>query len=131
METYPRELRPRLKPRRFRVADPKWWKKENLAALDMWLGGEAGAALLTKYLRPEIVTIYGDTHFTDLARRIRLVKDDYGKLEVLAKFWNFDPVELVADYRLAPPLLIYADLVATADARNLEVAELIRERFLA
>ncbi len=131
VETYSRELRPRLKPRRFKVADPEWWKKENLAALDMWLGGEAGAALLTKYLRPEIVTVYGDTHFATLARRIRPVKDDYGKLEVLAKFWNFDPVELVAGYRLAPPLLIYADLVATADARNVEAAELIRERFLA
>lgn len=32
---------------------------------------------------------------------------------------------------LTPPLLIYADLVATADARNIETAQIIRERFLA
>jgi hypothetical protein len=31
---------------------------------------------------------------------------------------------------LVPPLLVYADLLATGDARNLETAALIRERYL-
>jgi hypothetical protein len=32
---------------------------------------------------------------------------------------------------LIPPLLIYINLRATADARNIETAQIIRERFLA
>lgn len=127
---YAQELRPRLKPQRYRVADADWWKRGDLAKLDMWLGGEPAAGILTKHLRPEIVTIYGDTHFTALARRIKPVKDEYGNLEVLQKFWTFDVLQAGKTYPLVPPLLIYADLLLTGDARNIESAQLIRERFL-
>ncbi len=132
VEAYPQQLRPRLRPRRFRVKEVEWWKTEDLVRLDMWLGQEPAAALLTRHLHPEIITIYGDTHFDALARKIHPVKDDHGNLEVLQKFWNFRPeVAGTKDYPVVPPLLIYADLVATGDARNLETAKLIRERFLA
>jgi len=98
----------------------------------MWLGQEPAAALLTRHLRPQIITVYGDTHFETLARKIHPVKDDHGNLEVLQKFWKFKPTEQrVEDYPVVPPLLIYADLVATGDARNLETAKLIREQYLA
>jgi hypothetical protein len=130
-EAFPRDLRLRLNPRRFQVANPEWWKTEDLAGLDMWIGGEPGATLLTKHLRPELTTVYGDAHFADLAHTIRPAKDPAGNLEVLQKFWNFAPPQQVRGYRVAPPLLIYADLLATGDARNLEAAEIIRERFLA
>lgn len=130
VEAYASELRPKLKPRRFRVAKPDWWKTEDLAALEMWLGGEPAAAVLTKHLRPEIVTIYGDTRFATLAKTVQALKDDHGKLEVLHKFWNFETPRLDQKYPIVPPLLIYADLVATADARNLETAHIIRERFV-
>lgn len=128
---YPRELRPRLTPRRFRVPDAEWWKRQDLTAFDMWLGGEPAAGLLTRYLRPEIVTVYGDTRFAALARKIHPLKDDHGNLELLQRFWEFELPQYDKRYPLVPPLLIYADLVATADARNLETAEMIRERFLA
>ncbi len=132
VEAYPQQLRPRLRPRRFRVKELNWWKTEELTRLDMWLGQEPAAALLTRHLRPEIITVYGDTHFEALARKIHPVKDEHGNLEVLQKFWNFKPAaEGVEDYPVVPPLLIYADLVATGDARNLETAKMIRERFLA
>jgi hypothetical protein len=130
VEAYANELRPKLKPRRFRVANPDWWKSEDLAALEMWLGGEPAAAVLTRHLRPEIVTIYGDTHFATLAKQAQALKDDHGQLEILHKFWNFETPRLNQKYPIVPPLLIYADLVATADARNLETAHIIRERFL-
>ena len=132
VEAYPQQLRPRLRPRRFKVKDFDWWKTEELIRLDMWLGQEPAAALLTRHLRPQIITVYGDTHFETLARTIHPVKDDHGNLEVLHKFWNFKPAEeRVKDYPVVPPLLIYADLVATGDARNLEIAKMIRERYLA
>ena len=96
----------------------------------MWLGGEPAAAVLTKHLRPEVVTVYGDAHFTTLARRIQPIKDDYGNLELVQKFWDFEAPTVNKRYPVVPPLLIYADLVATADARNIETAQIIRERFL-
>lgn len=130
VEAYPRELRPRLKPRRFRVDNPDWWKDMDLAPFDLWLGGEAAAAVLTKYLRPERVTLYGGGRFAELARHIRPAKDEHGNLELLDAFWHFETEQAVPGHRLVPPLLVYADLVATADARNLETAEMIRERYL-
>lgn len=130
VEAYARELRPKLKPRRYRVANPDWWKTENLAALDIWLGGEPAAAVLTKHLRPEMITIYGDAHFATLAKTARALKDEHGKLEVLHKFWNFEVPRMDKRYPMVPPLLTYADLIATADARNLETAQIVRERFL-
>jgi hypothetical protein len=130
VDAYARELRPRLKPRRYRVEEPDWWKKKNALPEGIWLGGGAGAALLTKYLRPEVVTIYGDKVFANLARQIRPVKDEHGNLEVLEGFWEFEPGEVIPGYRIVPPLLVYADLITTADARNLETAKMIRERYL-
>lgn len=130
VEAYPRELRPRLKPRRFWVDNPDWWKDMDLAPFDLWLGGEAAAAVLTRYLRPERVTLYGGGRFAELARHIRPAKDEHGNLELLDAFWHFEPAQVVPGYRLVPPLLVYADLVATADARNLETAEMIRGRYL-
>lgn len=130
VEAYAHELRPRLKPRRFRVERLDWWKEEDLDRLDLWLGGEPAAALLTKYLRPGVVTLYGGAGFKELAARIRPVKDDHGNLELLEPFWHFDVTQPLPGYRLTPPLLIYADLLASADARNLETAAMIKERYL-
>jgi hypothetical protein len=130
VEEYAQQLRPTIKPQRYRVKDEDWWKNEDLAKLDMWLGGEPAAAILTKHLRPEIVTVYGDTNFATLARKVRAIKDEYGNLEVLQKFWTFGVKQEKTQPPLVPPLLIYADLVATADARNIETAQIIRERFL-
>jgi hypothetical protein len=130
VEAYAHQLRPAIKPQRYRVADADWWKKEDLAKLDMWLGGEPAAAVLTKYLRPEVVTVYGDTQFAALARKVKAVKDEYGNLEVLQKFWDFELPQADKQHPLVPPLLVYADLVATGDARNIETAQLVREQFL-
>src|ERR1039458_9820328 len=127
-EAYAHQLRPAIKPQRYRVADADWWKKENLAKFDMWLGGEPAAAVLTKHLRPEVVTVYGDTHFGALARKVRAIKDEYGNLEVLQKFWAFELPQADKKHPLVPPLLVYADPIATADARNIETAQIIRER---
>ena len=130
VEGYAHQLRPALKPQRYRVADPDWWRNEDLAQYEMWLGGEPAAAILTGYLRPEIVKVYGESKFAALARKLRAVKDEYGNFELLKKFWAFEVVQDEPHLPLVPPLLVYADLIATADARNLETAQLIRERFL-
>ncbi|MBI5440937.1 MAG: hypothetical protein HY900_06980 [Deltaproteobacteria bacterium] len=130
VEAYHRELRPRLNPRRFRVMQPDWWQTEDLGGLDLWLGGEPAAALLTGHLRPEVATLYSGAHFSAFARRVHPTKDEHGNLEVLDRFWKFEPQAETPGRQLAPPLLVYADLVGTGDPRNAEAAEIVRERFL-
>jgi hypothetical protein len=51
-----------------------------------------------------------------------------GNTELLQAFWNLP--ENPAHPDLVPPLLAYADLVATQDGRNLETARLLYEQFL-
>ena len=58
--------------------------------------------------------------------RMRL--DPNGNVEVLQAFWNLPADEKYA--AVVPPLLAYADLMATQDGRNLETARLIYEQFL-
>jgi hypothetical protein len=58
--------------------------------------------------------------------RMRLTND--GNTEVLRAFWDPDLAEHPTN--VVPPLLIYADLVATAEPRNLETAREVYERFL-
>lgn len=51
-----------------------------------------------------------------------------GNTEILEMFWHPHLVDQPTD--IAPPLLAYADLMATADGRNLEAARGIHEGFL-
>lgn len=123
-----RELRPRLNPRRYRVEDVDWWEWTDPRQYGFRIGGEAGAARLTGYLRPQEVTLYGDGDFKALAADIRPVKDDSGNLEVLEPFWGAGMEE---EWGVTvPPLLLYADLLAKPHARLQEVAAMIREDFL-
>jgi len=126
---YPIRLRPRLNPLRFGVADPCWWQKTRLPEGAFW-GGEVAAAKLTEHLNPAAYTIYIDPGkrregIGQLVRRHRLRADPNGQIEILDAFWNFPQRAKQPD--LVPPLLVYADLLATLDPRNLEIARRIRE----
>jgi len=134
VEAYPRELRPQLKAQRFHILHPDWWKEftyDRWQKNQMWLGGEPAAAVLTKYLYPEKITVYGRPDFKKLAQTVgQPMRDTNGNFELLEPFWNFETEELDEVHRLCPPLVIYADLIATGDARNTEVANMIREQYL-
>lgn len=134
VEAYPRELRPQLKAQRFHILHPDWWKEfsyDRWEKNQMWLGGEPAAEVLTKYLRAERITVYGRPDFKKLANIVvQPVRDEKGNFELLEPFWNFETEELDEVHRLCPPLLVYADLMATGDARNIEVANMIREKYL-
>jgi hypothetical protein len=129
---FPIKLRPKLNPRRFEAPDPDWWQKAHLDAGARW-GGEVAAAKLTHNLKPATYTIYVDPQkapaaLATLVQQHRLRAAPQGKIEVLDAFWNFEPEETQRD--LVPPILIYADLMATLDPRNLEAAKLIREQYI-
>src|SRR5450631_35076 len=76
-------------------------------------GGEPAAEEMTKYLHPEIYTLYTTMPKIDIMRKAKLVPDQNGNVEVYKKFWKDD----ITDNN-APPLLVYADLVITDDPRN-------------
>jgi hypothetical protein len=88
---------------------------------------------LTGYLKPGELTIYAEKLPGMLAAQQRFIRTpDYGHaaiVDVRKRFWNF-PTE--TDRKdVTPPLLIYADLLATGDARCIETAQLVYDGYLA
>ncbi len=135
--TYPIKLRPKLNPRRFRPENPEWWKDADLTDLRAYWGGEIAAHRLTKHLKPATCTLYIEPE-QDHAKPVgalaklvianRLRADPQGDIEILDAFWHLPHDLNHAD--VVPPYLAYADLIATLDPRNLEVAKLIREKYI-
>jgi hypothetical protein len=83
-------------------------------------GGEAAAALLTSYLTPEQYTLF-TSNKEELLKKYKLVPAQNGEIAVYKKFWNHS--EYNRDY--VHPILVYAQLIATGDSRNIETAEMI------
>jgi len=129
VEAYPEQLRPKLVRERFETANHNWWKEIDIKAYGACWGGEVAAANLTGYLKPAIVTIYTNEAIGELVLKNRLRKAEQGNVEILTPFWNFK-YEL-ADRDIVPPILVYADLMATGDHRNIEAAEMIYEKYIA
>jgi hypothetical protein len=124
---YPVRLRPKLLRGRFEAADPAWWQGAALGGVKAAWGGEVAADRLTGRLRPERQTIYVWGRPDPLVLGHRLRPRERGAIEILEAFWApgaGEPKEVV------PPLLVYADLLATGDPRNVEVAALVRKEYL-
>lgn len=128
VEGYLERLRPTLKPLRFVSSkfEGRWWDEVEISDYKAVWSGEKGGELLTKHLKPATVTIYSNSRLPRLQAKYGLVREEKGNVEILEKFWTADESENVA-----PPLVVYADLIATADERNLETAQIIYERYLA
>jgi len=127
---YPEQLRPKLVFGRFRAANPDWWKTPTpLDRGKTYWGGEIAAARLTRHLRPELVTVYCREAVQEIQLKNRLRKDPNGETELLRVFW--DGALDYKDEELVPPILAYADLMATGDPRNIETAKLLYEQEIA
>ena len=66
-----------------------------------------------------------------VCEKLEAAPDPEGSIEILNMFW--DPGDLTPDGATAnrvPPLLVYADLVALADPRGLDIARKIRKEHL-
>ena len=120
--TYPDRLRPTLAKGRYTAEDKYWWKNAELPEFCFW-GGEVAAAKTTEYLKPEVVTIYAKVPTGQLLIKNKLRKDIRGEIEVLKTFWDED--KQWHNDELVHPILVYADLIATMDARNHETAKMI------
>lgn len=127
-------LRPHLPTQRYRWLDTDrassgGWQNQPLGAATYWGGEPAAALLLDGFLLPEFFTLYSTATRPALMRQLRLVPDPTGSVEVLEPFdqrLNFHhPTS-----QCVPPLLVYADLLLSGDARNREVAQKLYARYL-
>jgi hypothetical protein len=123
---YPNALRPKLFRNRYQ-ADVDRLETLNLGGQAFW-GAEVAAQRLTGYLRPEHFTLYLRGDAKPLLTQARMRLDLNGNTELLQAFWDLPENPTHPD--LVPPLLAYADLMATQDGRNLETAHLLYEQFL-
>lgn len=128
-------LWPRLLHGRFRsrVQDPATLEPELAKGLDLigewrW-GGGAAAMRLTRYYRGERTLVYlRDEPPADLAKRLRLIRDERGNL-LIARAPGPLAFSGPADDTVHP-LLIYADLLAEGNDRATEAAEVLRDKML-
>jgi hypothetical protein len=120
---YPEKLRPKLIKGRYKTIEKHWWEDIDIRDFDAYWGGEVAAGYLTDYLRPDTITIYTKHPIGKLVLKNKLKKDPEGNVEVLNAFWNFEHNYLYTN--LVHPILVFADLMATGDTRNIEVAGMI------
>ena len=125
---YPEQLRPRQMIGRYR-GERDWWRGKTLNPLKAQWGGEVAAARMTDYLNPQLLTIYTTAQeLNPLLLENRLRKDAAGDVEILERFWK--PFEKRPEEALVHPILVYADLLATGNQRNIETARMIYEQHL-
>lgn len=127
---YPIKLRPKLNAKHFHAENADWWKRLDVARYGAQWGGEVAAEKLTGHLKPSTVTLYMRPeqmrqNLTKLVVENKLRSSPNGEIEVLETFWNFESDDRTD---VVPPLLVYADLLATMDPRNFEVGRMLLEQ---
>lgn len=131
---YARTLRPKQLLRTLVAPTFENWRTWSLKADNGLWGGEPAAALLTKYLRPGVLTIYAEKMPARLMVEQRLVtagdNDEHGLVEVRKPFWG-KILHDAHETETVAPALVYADLLATGDARCIETAQMLYEAHLA
>lgn len=91
--------------------------------LDLFFGGEPGGQILTNQLIPKDYIIYTNEGINELAKKMKLVPSEDGNILIYEKFWTTKlPVK---KEHVAPPLVVYADLINSGNERNIETAKLI------
>jgi len=125
--TYAEKLKPALKVGNFRFNNPadfKGWK-EIILNKTQW-GGEPAGNIYTKFLQPEYLTLYTNEKKADLIKNYRLIPDPKGNVIVYERFWK----EMEPGKNVVPPVIAYADLLATGKKRCIETAQKIYEQFI-
>lgn len=125
---YPERLRPKQMLGRYR-GGTNWWRRKTLDPFIAQWGGEVAAERLTQYLKPGLITIYiAPTALNTILFENRLKRDAAGDIEILERFWT--PDETWKKDELVHPILVYADLLAAGNQRDLETAKIIYEQHI-
>ena len=92
------------------------------------------AAKLTGYLKPKTATLYlAEDQVRPLLQTARLRKpqpwemQETGIVDIYTFAFDQQPIN---DKRTVHPLLVYAELMATDDPRNLDTAQKIHEQYI-
>jgi hypothetical protein len=136
VEAYNEKLRPTLIIGRYTTPQNYWWQNTDIRNYGARWGGEVAAAELTDYLKPEIATVYANEMPVQLLRDLRMRHDPNGNVEIMRQFWDnkFNPDNQKRENKyidIAPVIIVYADLLATGDARNLETAGILYDKEIA
>ncbi len=135
VEVYPEKLKPKLFLGRYQAKDKNWWRNTDIEKYHAVWGGEVAAAIITNYLKPYTTTVYTLEIPALMLLENQLQNDLNGNVELLKKFWrpglnNEEQNGKKTRTDCVPYLLVYADLIATADQRNIETAKIIYDEYL-
>ena len=136
-EAYPYKLKGKYRIGIFTTDHPDWWKATNAENFGALWGGEIAAAKYMNYLNPKHGVVYiHKANMADFLQTARLRKADPHErqniqIDLIEPFWkeakNKGNTEQAG---LAHPVITYADLIETGDARNLDTANRLREKYL-
>lgn len=128
MTAYADKLRPKSVIGRYKATRQNLWQEENIDRFNAQWGGEVAAHRLTHYNKPELTTIYVKKPLNNLVLDLKLRQDKNGDIELRERFWDFETTD--PDKTVVPPFLVYADLLATGDPRNIDTAKVIYDDYL-
>ena len=120
VQAYNQTIRPKLMLRRmsFRTDEMRSnWQEMNLPEGMSW-GGDCGAYLTDGYLVPGSFDIYTSKPSAMLMTTGMVMPNENGEITLYQKFWNDDDAT-----KVAPKLIIYADLMNSGDSRQIEAAQ--------
>lgn len=126
---YKEKLKPTLHIGNFKFANPDDfinWKNLQINLNMTYWGGEAAGNIYTDYLEPEILTLYTTERKLELMKNYRLYPDPKGNVAIFEKFWLYGQENV----KVVPPIIAYADLIATNERRCLETAQKIYGKFI-
>ncbi len=121
---YNQTLKPKLLVKEMEFVDAesrREWEKIPLPDGVCW-GGEGGAYMTDHYLMPEQFDIYTDVPSVKLMMTKKLRFEVNGSIKVYQKFWKGGD-----DEKVAPKILIYADLMGSGNSRCIEAAQRLIE----
>lgn len=124
VENYNQVLKPKLLIGRmaFRTNEQRnKWKTMELPE-GMYWGGESAANMIDNYLEPGAFDIYTDVPTAYLMKNGFVKQDANGEIKVYQKFWKWE-----TETHLVPLILVYADLMGSANGRCLEAANRLME----
>ncbi len=136
VDAYPQRLKPGLLVGYFDAPTDDWWKTADLAPCNGYWGGEIAAKEYVGYLKPAHATVYVPAGMEGrfiAEHRLRKAQDpETAPVTLCRPFWaaGAGPTH-GGGKNVVHPILAYADLLATADSRNLEAARMLYETHIA
>lgn len=123
-------LKPRLLRKTYKALNYDFLRKTvmNNEKNDIFFGGEPAAKIMTDYLKPLDYTIYSNDDLSILGKELMLIPDNNGNVKIFNTCWSNS---ITNKYKnIAPPLVVYADLIGSGNNRNIETAKMILENEL-